>query len=110
VTARFADIEKFRYIVKECIKRVQNCINYLKHELGLDKKDTATVLKHSSLKVQTLLLLLEKFFKDPNREQDMQCLIFTKRCSSAKILCHLIKCFGHDDPKSPLKPDFVVST
>lgn len=109
LTKRFADTEKFRKIVRVCITKVESCINSLKKELGLDKKDASTVMKNSSLKVQTLLLSLKKFFQNPDREKDMQCLIFTERRSSAKILYHLIKCFGHDDPNFPIKPDFVVS-
>ena len=110
LTKRFADTEKFRKIVGVCITKVEYCINYLKREMGFDKKDASTVMKNSSLKVQTLLLLLKKFFEDPNRDKDMQCLIFTERRSSAKILYHLIKSFGHDNPNFPMKPDFVVST
>lgn len=109
LTKRFADTEKFRKIVCACITRVEVCINYLKREMGLDKKDPETIMKNSSLKVQTMLLLLKKFFEDPNRAKDMQCLIFTERRSSAKILYHLIKCYGHNDPNFPMKPDFVVS-
>lgn len=109
LTKRFADSEIFREIVKLCITRVEYCINNLENKLGLDKKDASTVLRNSSLKVQTLLLSLKQFFQNENREKDMQCLIFTERRSSAKILYHLIKCFGHDDPNFPIKPDFVVS-
>lgn len=109
LTKRFADSDKFRNIVKTCITEVESCVSYLKHEMDLDKKDAATVMKNSSLKVQKLLLILKKFFEDPNRLKDMQCLVFTERRSSAKILYHLIKCFGHDDPNFPIKPDFVVS-
>ncbi|XP_070496244.1 endoribonuclease Dcr-2 isoform X2 [Chironomus tepperi] len=108
LTKRFTDTEKFRKIVGVCITEVEFCINYLKREMGFDKKDAATVMKNSSIKVQTLLLLLKKFFEDPNREKDMQCLIFTERRSSAKILYHLIKCYGHDNPNFNMKPDFVV--
>ncbi|KAL7037571.1 hypothetical protein ACKWTF_009277 [Chironomus riparius] len=108
LTKRFADTEKFRKIVGACITKVEFCINYLKREMGFDKKGSSIVMKNSSLKVQTLLLLLKKFFEDPNRDKDMQCLIFTERRSSAKILYHLIKSFGHEDPNFPMKPDFVV--
>jgi len=109
LTRRFADSEKFRKIVNVCITRVESCIKKLVNKLGLDKKDASTVMNNSSLKVQTLLLSLKQFFQNPDREKDMQCLIFTERRSSAKILYHLIKCFGHDDPNFPIKPDFVVS-
>ena len=108
LTKRFADTEKFRTIVKACISNIESCVNYLKREVNLETKDAATVMKNSSSKVQKMLHLLKKFFEDPNR--DMQCLIFVKKRSTAKILYHLIKCFGHDDPNFPINPDFVVST
>jgi hypothetical protein len=107
---KFADTEKFSKIVGTCITKVEFCINYLKREIELDKKDAEIVMKNSSLKVQTLLQLLDKFFDDPNRKKDMQCLIFTEKVSTAKILYHLIKCYGHDNPNFLIKPDFVVSS
>ncbi|KAL7035187.1 hypothetical protein ACKWTF_008261 [Chironomus riparius] len=106
LTKRFADTEKFRTIVEACISNIKSCVNYLKREVDLETKDAATVMKNSSSKVQKMLHLLKKFLEDPNR--DMQCLIFVKKCSTAKILYHLIKCFGHDDPNFPINPDFVV--
>ncbi|CRK86837.1 CLUMA_CG000665, isoform A [Clunio marinus] len=59
-------------------------------------------------KFNQLLKLLKTHFNDENRLDDLQCLVFIERRSTAKILYHMLKDFALEDPDFPIIPDFMV--
>lgn len=110
---RSSPSENYRNIVKSGITSIEHFIQKMKLELMIDIRTTETIRQHSSQKVQKLIEHLQHAFTNPNRDKDLQCLIFTKRRSTAKALYHIIKYFGDYSRKEnvqdfPLKPDFVV--
>jgi cell division protein ZapA (FtsZ GTPase activity inhibitor) len=111
---RFANTEKYRSILSGCITEVERLCLKMRREMGIDEKSTANIRRNSSSKVLKLIDCLQKYFTNPNREKNLQCLIFTKRRSTAKALYHLIFYYGkycesEQQVEFPLKPDFVVS-
>jgi endoribonuclease Dicer len=107
---RFSDTEKFRQIVKSCITITERCINRMEVEFNLSRDDVSTILINSSHKVQLCVKLLKKFFTDPDRKKDLQCIIFVKRRTSAKALYHVLKAYASFDPTFPIIPDFMVGS
>lgn len=96
--------------MKTCITATERCINKMKLEIGLDCSDESTIIKHSSHKVQRLFKLLEIKFNAPDREKDLQCLVFVERRSTAKALYHALKAYAAVHPNFPIVPDFMVGT
>lgn len=72
----------------------------------MNQKDA--ILKNSSHKVQRLFTLLQKKFTDPNRVEQLQCLVFVNRRSTAKALYHALKAYAAENPNFPIVPDFMV--
>jgi endoribonuclease Dicer len=103
-----ADSDRYREILRVCITKVEECIRKMDTELGLMKDNATNILNNSSQKVQKVILQLEHFFTNPNREKDLQCIIFVERRSTAKILYHIVKALANCMPNFPLRPDFVV--
>lgn len=108
---RYGTTEKFRSILDVCITEVERNIQKMKTELQINTKNVETICKNSSEKVKKLILGLKEMFMDKNREKDLQCLVFTKRRSTAKALYHTLKYYVDysNDASFDLKPDFVVS-
>lgn len=106
LTKRFSDSQTFRDVVKVCITQVELWKKILKEEIRFDENDSKSIYDHSSKKIQILILLLKKFFSGAN--QDFQCLIFTQRRSTAKVLYHLIKSYAKSVDNLKITPDFVV--
>lgn len=105
---RFSDTERYRQLVKACITLTERCINQMEQGLHLSRGDPSVILANSSHKVQQLFQLLRRVFTDPNREKDLQCIIFVKRRSSAKAIYHALKAFASFDTNFPIIPDFMV--
>jgi hypothetical protein len=111
---RFATTEKYRAVLCACITEVERLCFKMRREMKIDEKSTSNIRKNSSPKVVKLIDCLQNAFTNPNRDKDLQCLIFTKRRSTAKALYHLIFyysqfCKSEKKIEFPLKPDFVVS-
>lgn len=105
---RWSDTQKYRQVVQSCITIVEQCINRMERELGLRRDDPTTILKNSSHKVRQTVSLLKQKFNDPNREKNLQCLVFVERRSTAKALYHLLKALNIYQADFPIKPDFMV--
>jgi endoribonuclease Dicer len=105
---RHSDTEKYRNVVKACITMTERCINRLEFNLGLSRNDPSLIPANSSDKVLRLVALLRNVFTDPNREKDLQCIIFVQRRSSAKALYHALKAIASIDTNFPIIPDFMV--
>lgn len=105
---RWCDTEKYREVVKACITITERCINRLEFDLGLGRDDPMVILQNSSHKVRRLVSFLRQKFNDPNREKDLQCLVFVQRRSTAKAIYHLLKALKTYDPSFPIEPDFMV--
>lgn len=110
LTLRWSDTEIYRHIVKTCITVVELCISKMETMFGLRRTSTdpSTILMNSSEKVRTLFRILQIKFTDPNREKDLQCLVFVKRRATAKSLYHALKAYASSDEGFPIKPDFMV--
>jgi endoribonuclease Dicer len=105
---RYCDTEAYRNVVKVCITTTERCINKLELDIGLSHGGSSCILENSSDKVKKLLALLKKKFNDPDREKDMQCLVFVERRSTAKVLYHALKAFANENQDFPIVPDFMV--
>jgi endoribonuclease Dicer len=105
---RWCDTDAYREIVKVCITTTERCINKMEVEIGLSRSDPSSILKNSSDKVIKLFGILTQMFNDPNREKDLQCLVFVERRSTAKALYHALKAFATTNPNFPIIPDFMV--
>lgn len=105
---RWCDTDRYKEIVKYCITVAERSINKLELDLTLSRDDPAVILQHSSHKVRQLVELLRVKFTQPDREKDLQCLIFVKQRSTAKALYHLLKAIKTHDPSFPIEPDFMV--
>lgn len=105
---RWSETEKYREIVKSCITLTERSINKMNLELGFSRHDLKSVNMHLSDKVGKLILLLRKFFTDPNREKDLQCIVFVERRSTAKAIYHVLKTVAKCDKSFPIVPDFMV--
>lgn len=98
-----------RRAVATCLTVFERCIDIMESVLRLSRKpDEATILVNMSHKSRQLMALLKQTFTDPNREKDLQCLVFVKERSTAKALYHAIKQLASQDPDFPIKPDFMV--
>ena len=105
---RTSDSEKFRNLVRACITTTECCIDLMHQNFGFQKADGDKILAHSSHKVQQLFTLLRTIFAKPDREKDLQCLIFVERRSTAKGLYHALKAYAKQDSTFPIIPDFMV--
>lgn len=110
---RFANTGKYRDLLRGCITEVERLIKKMRQDIKIDEKSTSNIRENSSAKVVKLIDYLQKAFTNPNRDKDLQCLIFTKRRSTSKALYHLIFyysqfCKSENQIEFPLKPDFVV--
>lgn len=106
---RFCDTERHREVVRYCITVTERCISEIELGFGINRKDSSVVLKNSSHKVDRLIALLRQKFTDPNRERDLQCIVFVKQRSTAKAIYHVLKALASFDPSSfPIVPDFMV--
>lgn len=108
LTKRWSGTDKYREIVKTGITTVERCIDMMSVRLGLNRQNLSLVTQHMSDKVKKLIHLLRKFFTDPNREKDLQCLVFVERRSTAKALYHVLKTVAKNDASFPIVPDFMV--
>lgn len=111
---KFATTEAYRSLLRVCITEVERLCYKIRQELKIDEKSTSNIRRNSSPKVVKLIDCLQQAFTNPNRDKDLQCLIFVKRRSTAKALYHLILyysrfCELEKQIDFPLKPDFVVS-
>lgn len=106
--ARWTDTEKHRSVVKSCITVIELCIKKMENTFGFSRSNLSTIITNSSNKVRSLYQLLQMKFNDPNREKDLQCLVFVKRRSTAKALYHCLKALASVDSDFPIKPDFMV--
>lgn len=100
---------------KEILNFIDICLDHVKElmEMIEDKVDfknvtTESIVYNSSMKVRTLLGILKQKFGNPQRDSNLQCLIFVQRRFSAKCLYHLFKRYAELDDSFPIKPDFVV--
>lgn len=105
---RSCDTEAYRDIVKVCITTTERCINSIELATGLSRSDASSIVQNSSEKVKKLFGILTQKFNDPNREKDLQCLVFVQRRSTAKALYHALKAYANVNPNFPISPDFMV--
>lgn len=105
---RWCDTEQFKTVVKTCITVFERCVGKIKLNLDLSNDDPLVILNNSSHKIRRLLELLRQQFTDPKRVQDLQCLIFVKRRSTAKGIYHILKAIKKYDESFPIEPDFMV--
>lgn len=106
---RRCDSEKFRTIVKFCITVTEQCIHRMQHTIGVGRdKGVENMLINTTPKVRKLIILLKQKFTDPQREKDLQCIVFVQRRFTAKVLYHLLKMYAQYDADFPIKPDFMV--
>ncbi|CRK99124.1 CLUMA_CG012128, isoform A [Clunio marinus] len=105
---RNCNTQKKRQVVKACITITEMLINKMKLDLKLDEKDGNKIFEHSSIKFKQLLKLLKSHFNDENRSDDLQCIVFVERRSTAKIIYHMLKAYALEDPDFPIIPDFMV--
>lgn len=108
LTKRYSDSEDFREVVKGCITVVENCILIMKSHLQLHLGTADVIYNNSSHKVCQLIGALKFFFNDVNREKDLQCIVFVKRRSTAKVLYHILDAYRKYDNNFPIIPDFMV--
>jgi ERCC4-related helicase len=108
LTKKSADSVKFQSVLKICITIVDSAIKRLNETLKFDHDDPSDIFKNLSVKTQKLLHTLGLFFTRPNREKDLQCLIFVERRLTAKVLYHIIKAYAKNNEKFPIIPDFMV--
>jgi endoribonuclease Dicer len=109
LTKRTADSDKYREIVMICITKVEQCVGSLEKRFNFKTDSTsAQILNNLSNKVTTLIMKMQALFTDESHEKDMQCIVFVKRRTTAKILYHIIKMLSHTDMNLPIRPDFVV--
>lgn len=72
-------------------------------------KDQGTkILNFSSTKVRKFVYLLKNKFNNPDKPNDLQCLVFVKRRYTAKCLYHLLKEYAENTEDFPIRPDFMV--
>lgn len=105
---RWCETERFKSVVRTCITVFERCIRKLENDVGISRDDPSVILPNSFDKIIKLVGLLRMKFNDPNRVQDLQCLIFVKRRSTAKVIYHILKAYKTHDDSFPIKADFVV--
>lgn len=106
---RTSSSEKYRNMIKFCISTIEEFVFLMKEDLNINAKDAEVIKRNSSPKINLLIEILLESFCDIHREKDLQCLVFTKRRSTAKALYHLITYFGqYSGENFPIKADFVV--
>lgn len=110
IKKRTSDSHMYKTIVESCITLIEQCINTMENELKLSRTDPSTTLKNSSHKYRQLIALLKKSFNDPDREKDLQCIIFVKKRSTAKVLYHALKEYAKHNADFPVVPDFMVGS
>lgn len=95
-------------VVETCLKYVQELIKMVEDEIDMNNITAEDIILNSSLKVRTLIGILKLKFSNPNRESDLQCLVFMKRRFTAKCFYHLFKRYAELEHNFPIKADFVV--
>lgn len=95
-------------VVDLCLKYVDELMTMISDEADLKNVNTMDIIVNSTYKVRSLMVTLKNKFTNPNRVQDLQCLVFVQRRFTAKCLYHLFKRFAELEPDFPIKPDFVV--
>lgn len=104
----WCDTEKYRKVVIECVLVIKQCIKKVANIYNINLDDRSSIWKNSSIKVRTLFKLLARKFNDPDREKDLQCLVFVTRRTTAKGLYHALKAYANFNDEFPIKPDFMV--
>lgn len=95
-------------IVDMSLGYVKELMKMIEDEIDIKNLTTSEMMLNSSLKVRTLVGILNQKFSDPNREKDLQCLVFMKRRFTAKCFYHLLKRYAEIDDNFLIKADFVV--
>lgn len=99
---------KILEIVDMCLEYVKELLTMIEDEIDVKNLSASEMMLNSSLKVRTLVAILKKKFNEPNREADLQCLVFMKRRFTAKCFYHLLKRYSELEADFPIKADFVV--
>lgn len=94
--------------VDSSLKHVKVLIKMIEDEVDMTRLTAETIIVNSSLKVRTLIGILQQNFNDPNGINDLQCLVFVQRRFTAKCLYHLCKNYAKLALDFPIKADFVV--
>lgn len=108
IKKRTSDSHLYRETVKSCITIVERCINMMENDLCLSRTDSSTILKNSSHKFRQTVALLKRTFTDPDREKDLQCIIFVEKRLTAKVLYHALKEYAKHNADFPIIPDFMI--
>lgn len=98
--------QKLREVVRSCISSTEQWINKMELKFGLGRDDPSAIFKNSSHKLKRLIFELRQGFSKENRDGSRRCVVFVGKCSTAKVLSHVLKFFNVADQ---FLPDFIVS-